>query len=69
MIGTSLLDKKLKSTIAAETLALNEGAEYGVYLAHILRQLIDGITVKVKCYMDNKTIVDAITSKKTMNII
>ena len=61
------LERKVKSTIAAETLALNEGAEYGVYLAHILRQLIDGITVKVKCYTDNKSIVEAITSTKKMN--
>ena len=36
-------------------------------LAHILRQLVDGITVKVKCYTDNKSIVDAITSTKKMN--
>ena len=61
------LERKVKSTIAAETLALNEGAEYGVFLAHILRQLVDGITAKEKCYTDNKSIVDAITSTKKMN--
>ena len=51
------LERMIKSTIAAETLALNEGAEYGVYLEHILSQLVDGIMVKVKCYTDNKSIV------------
>ena len=35
------LERKIKSTIAAENLALNEGAVHSIYLAHILRELID----------------------------
>ena len=61
------LERVVKSTIAAETLALNEGAEYGIFLAHILNQLLEGIKVKIICYTDNKSIVDALLSTKKMN--
>ena len=61
------LERKVKSTIAAENLALNEGAEHSIYLAHILRQLIDGIRVKIKCYTDNKSLVEALASTKKIN--
>ena len=61
------LERKVKSTIAAENLALNEGAEHSIYLVHILRQLIDGIRVKIKCYTDNKSLVEAPTSTKKID--
>ena len=61
------LERVVKSTIAAETLALNEGAKYGIFLAHILNQLLEGIKVKIICYTDNKSIVDALLSTKKMN--
>ena len=61
------LERKVKSTIAAETLALLEGAEYSVYLAHILKQLIEGMEVKIQCYTDNKSIVEALQSTKKLS--
>ena len=35
--------KEGKSTISSENLVLIEGAEHSIYLAHILRKLIDDI--------------------------
>ena len=61
------LERKVKLTIAAETLALLEGAEYSVYLAHILKQLIEGMEVKIQCYTDNKSIVEALQSTKKLS--
>jgi len=61
------LERKVKSTIAAENLALNEGAERSIYLAHILRQLVDDIKVKIRCYTDNKSLVEALASTKKMD--
>ena len=58
------LERKVKSTIAAESLALNEGAERSIYLAHILRQLVDDIRIKIRCYTDNKSLVEALASSK-----
>ena len=52
------LERKVKSTIAAENLALNEGAERSIYLAHILKQLVDDIRIKIRCYTDNKSLVE-----------
>ena len=61
------IDRKVKSTIAAETLALVDGAEKSVEIAHILRQLLEGIEVKINCYTDNKSIADAISSTKKID--
>ena len=61
------LERKVKSTIAAENLALNEGAERSIYLAHILRQLVDDIRIKIKCYTDNKSLVEALASSKKID--
>ena len=52
------LKRVVKFSLAAETQALVEGAEYGVYLASIMKLLIRNINVKVKCYTDSKSIVD-----------
>ena len=61
------IDRKVKSTIAAETLALVDGAEKSVEIAHILRQIVEGIEIKIICYTDNKSIVDAISSTKKID--
>ena len=44
------LERKVKSTIAAENLALNEGAEHSIYLVHIPRQLIDSMSKNKMLY-------------------
>ena len=56
------LERTVLSTLAAETQALVEGAQMGVYLAGILRHLVENIIVHVKCYTDSKSLVDALTS-------
>ena len=57
----------VKSTLAAETLALQEGAEN----CYILRSIIDGIyqlqleeSVQVKCLTDNQSLCDTLHSTK-----
>ena len=44
-----------------------QGAERSIYLAHILRQLVDDIKVKIRCYTDNKSLVEALASTKKMD--
>ena len=60
----------IKSTIAAETLALQEGAES----CYILRSIIDEIyqlppeeSVQVKCLTDNQSLCDTLYSTKSIN--
>ena len=51
----------VKSTIAAETLALLEAAEAGILYSVLLSQAIgvpDG-SIPVKCFVDNRSIMDA----------
>ena len=61
------IERTVKSTIAAETLALVDGAEKSVEIARILRQLLEGIEIMINCYTDNKSIVDAISSTKKID--
>ena len=56
----------VKSTLAAETLSLVECAENGVYLSLILKELT-GTKVDVKCFVDNKSLVDSIHSSKSVD--
>ena len=53
----------VKSSLAAETLALLDVAEAGVYLATLLTE-ITGIKPVVKCFVDNKSLVDNLHSTK-----
>ena len=56
----------VKSTLAAETLSLVECAENGVYLSLILQELT-GTKIDVKCFVDNKSLVDSIHSSKSVD--
>ena len=50
----------IKSTIAADTLALLEAAEAGIFYSVLLSQVMgvpDG-SIPVKCFVDNRSIVD-----------
>ena len=60
------LERTHISTLAAENQALIEGAQMGVYLASILRYLVENISIHVRCYTDNKSLVDALASTKQM---
>ena len=53
----------VKSTLAAETLALLDSAEAGVYIASIIRE-ISRCNLDVICKVDNKSLVDALSSSK-----
>ena len=55
----------VKSTIAAETLALLDCAEAAVYIANILCE-ITGNALKIYCLVDNKSLVDSLHSSKNV---
>ena len=57
----------IKSTLAAETMALLEAAESGCYIGRLFEDI--GITRKIpiKCYVDNKSLVDALRSVKKVD--
>ena len=52
----------MKSTFAAETMALLEGAETAVYLANILKEITGCESIPITCLVDNKSLVDALRS-------
>ena len=54
----------VKSTLSAEALALLECAETAVYLANILHEISDCGRLKIRCFTDNKSLVDALYSCK-----
>ena len=58
------LERVVKSSLAAETQALVEGAEYTVCIASILKMLFNVIEIKVNCYTDSKSLVDSLSSLK-----
>ena len=57
----------VKSTLAAETLALLESAEAAVYVRAVLSDLLNGCELKIKCHVDNKSLVDALHSTKSVD--
>ena len=55
----------VKSTLAAETLALLDAAEAGVYLANLITEVMClECPPLVKCYVDNKSLVENLYSTK-----
>ena len=58
------LKRVVKSTLAAETLALVEGAEVSFYIASILKEVTKIKDVPINCFVDNKSLVDALSSSK-----
>ena len=52
------------SSLAAETLALVEAAGASVNMAGILQELTGFPDVKIHCYIDNKSLVDSLSSYK-----
>jgi len=58
----------VKSTLAAETLALLDSAEAGIYIATLLAECLN-VPVEsfvVKCFVDNRSLVDAVYSTKSI---
>ena len=56
------LKRVVKSTLAAETLALVEGAEVSYYIASIIKEVTKIKDVPINCFVDNKSLVDALSS-------
>ena len=54
----------VKSTLAAETLAFVEGAETASYIASIIKEVARIEQIQIHCYVDNKSLVDALHSNK-----
>ena len=60
----------VKSTLAAETLALVDGLDTAIYLGHILSELLGKTTkniISVECFIDNKSLFDNIHSTKLVS--
>ena len=63
---TRKLRRVVKSTLAAETMALLEGAETAVYVANIIKSIIRS-HLSISCYVDNRSLVDALSSSKQVD--
>ena len=61
------LKRVVKSTLAAETLALVEGAEVSFYIASIIKEVTKTKEVPIHCKVDNKSLVDALSSSKQVD--
>ena len=57
----------VKSTLAAETLALLDCAETAVYIRRIFQELCKCDDIPINCYIDNKSLFDALMSKKKVD--
>ena len=55
----------VKSTLAAETLALLDAAE-GVFLSKMICQAINVSCPVVRCFVDNRSLVEAVHSTKNI---
>lgn len=58
--------RAVKSTFSAEALALLECAEMAVYLAKILHEISGCESLKIRCYTDNKSMVNALHSCRSV---
>ncbi|KAK3873855.1 hypothetical protein Pcinc_021147 [Petrolisthes cinctipes] len=63
---TRKIRRVVKSTLSAEALALLECVETAVYLASILSELSGSGKFKIKCFVDNKSLVDALYSSRSV---
>ena len=57
----------VKSTLAAETLALIDCAETAIYIKRILEELSKVFDLPIHCYTDNKSLADSLASKKQVD--
>ena len=64
LLAVEKLERTVKSTLAAEAQALVDGSEMAVYLLRVIKLIIGDAAISVKCYTDNKSIVDALKSTK-----
>ena len=67
LLAIKKVERVVKSTLAAETLALVEGAEASFYIASILKEMTKAEEIPIKCKVDNKSLVDALSSSKQVD--
>ena len=61
------IKRVVRSTIAAETLSLQEGIEDAIYLRDIIRQLTKASELPIIAIVDNKSVVEAVHSTKMVD--
>ena len=61
------IKRVVRSTLAAETLALLEGLEEALYLRSVLGEFNVGKLIPIIGYVDNKSLVEALYSTKLVN--
>ena len=61
---TRKIRRVVKSTLSAETMALLDCAEAGVFLANVLADITSSAPIAVRCYVDNKSLVESLHSSK-----
>ena len=57
----------VKSTLAMEALSLLDGAGTAVYLSRILMEISGCENIPVKCFVDNRSLVEALSSYKSVD--
>ena len=53
---------KRSGTLAAETMALLDGAEASIYVSYIISDIMNIERLPIHCYVDNKSLVDSLYS-------
>ena len=61
---TKKIRRVVKSTLAAEALALLDGAEEATHISSLISELFNVKKLEIKCLVDNKGLVEALYSNK-----
>ena len=61
---TRKIRRVVKSTLSAETMALLDCAEAGIFLANVMADITSLAPLPVKCYIDNRSLVKSLHSSK-----
>ena len=64
------IKRVVRSTLAAEILSLGEGLEAGFYYRQMLEEilLLDFKTINIEAYVDNKSVIEALSSTRWWRI-
>ena len=62
--GSKKIRRVVRSTLAAETLALVDAVDVSYYLSHILSVIMLGKKVNINCFIDNKSLWENVYSTK-----
>ena len=64
---TRKIRRVVKSTLSAETLALLDCTEATVFLVNVMSRILFSKPIKIDCYVDNKSLVDALYSSRNVD--